>query len=207
MIPRQNIFTQRQKESIFRRDNYRCVVCCRGQDDGVEIYADCVRSLTMGGKKTVKNGETLCARHHILKNLYGHREVGKRMFIRLYELVNRQGKQEIIQFCYDILKVYGKHGFDEHIIWNHLPTAEEKQDDRILLDQHRNHNTVKTASLSPANAYIDQLSLGGHMFLHLHQWAGQDQAMKEFCQDAFKVYEKYGFEFCLDEIPPRQRLT
>lgn len=43
-------FTLEQKEQIFRRDNYRCVICGRGRQDGVEIHADHIKPKDKGGK-------------------------------------------------------------------------------------------------------------------------------------------------------------
>ncbi len=33
-------FPQDTKEAIFKRDGYRCVVCGRGRNEGIEIHAD-----------------------------------------------------------------------------------------------------------------------------------------------------------------------
>src|SRR3989344_9133331 len=56
-------FTIAQKEEIFKRDNYRCVICGRGKADGVEIQADHIKSKEICGKAEVSNGQTLCAQH------------------------------------------------------------------------------------------------------------------------------------------------
>jgi len=36
-------FFPKTKEEIFKKDNYRCVVCRRGRQDGIEICADHIR--------------------------------------------------------------------------------------------------------------------------------------------------------------------
>jgi hypothetical protein len=48
-------FPPHVKEEIFKRDNYRCVVCGRGREDGVEICADHKIPKDKGGTNTVEN--------------------------------------------------------------------------------------------------------------------------------------------------------
>ncbi|MCD6452253.1 MAG: HNH endonuclease, partial [Acidobacteria bacterium] len=59
-----NEFPPEVKEKIFKRDNYRCVVCGRGIEDGVEIHADHKIPLDKGGTNNVDNGQTLCSEHN-----------------------------------------------------------------------------------------------------------------------------------------------
>jgi predicted restriction endonuclease len=62
-------FTPAQKEEIFKRDNYRCVVCGKGRADGVEIQADHIKPKELGGKAEIENGQTLCAQHNFQKKI------------------------------------------------------------------------------------------------------------------------------------------
>jgi 5-methylcytosine-specific restriction endonuclease McrA len=78
-------FPQKVKEEIFKRDGYRCVVCGRGREDGVEIHADHKIPLDKNGTNTVDNGQTLCSEHNFLKKTYSQTEFGKRFIIRLYK--------------------------------------------------------------------------------------------------------------------------
>ncbi len=110
-------FTSAQKEEIFRRDNYRCVVCGKGRADGVEIQADHIKPKELGGKAEIENGQTLCAQHNFQKKYYKQTETGKRMFIRLYELAKKNDDKELLKFCEDILEVYEKDNINGHIIW------------------------------------------------------------------------------------------
>lgn len=110
-------FTLTQKEEIFKRDNYRCVICGKGRVDGVEIQADHIKPKELGGKADIENGQTLCAQHNFQKKYYKQTETGKRMFIRLYELAKKNNDKELIKFCEDILKVYEKDNINGHIIW------------------------------------------------------------------------------------------
>ncbi|HLD15109.1 MAG TPA: HNH endonuclease [Candidatus Nanoarchaeia archaeon] len=110
-------FTPAQKEELFKRDNYRCVICGRGRADGVEIQADHIKPKELGGKAEISNGQTLCAQHNFQKKYYKQTESGKRMFIRLYERAKVNNDKELIKFCEDILQVYEKNNINGHIVW------------------------------------------------------------------------------------------
>jgi hypothetical protein len=104
------------KEQIFSRDNYRCVVCNRGREDGVEICADHKIPKDKGGTNTADNGETLCAEHNLLKKNYSQTETGKRYFIKIYEDAIRIGDERMIKFCKQVFDVYNKHKINRHIL-------------------------------------------------------------------------------------------
>ena len=110
-------FTPAQKEEIFKRDNYKCVICGRGRADGVEIQADHIKPKELGGKAEIENGQTLCAQHNFQKKYYKQTETGKRMFIRLYELAKKKDDKKLMKFCEDVLEVYEKDNINGHIVW------------------------------------------------------------------------------------------
>jgi len=110
-------FTPEQKEQIFKRDNYRCVICGRGRQDGVEIHADHIKPKDKDGQATIENGQTLCAEHNFRKKNYKQTETGKKMFIRLYELAKSQDDEDLMKFCTEILEVFEKNGVNGHIEW------------------------------------------------------------------------------------------
>jgi predicted restriction endonuclease len=110
-------FTPELREAIFKRDNYRCVICGMGRDNGVEIHADHIRPKDKGGRATLENGQTLCAAHNFRKKNYSQTESGKRMFIRLYESAKSIGDDEMMAFCREILEVYDKYNVNGHIEW------------------------------------------------------------------------------------------
>lgn len=110
-------FTSEQKEKIFKRDGYRCVVCGRGKSDGVEIHADHIKPRDLGGESTIENGQTLCAQHNFQKKNYKQTETGKKMFIRLYELAKKIKDTQLQKFCGEILSVYEEHDINSHIVW------------------------------------------------------------------------------------------
>jgi hypothetical protein len=110
-------FTPAQKEEIFKRDNYKCVICGKGRNNGVEIHVDHIKPKELGGRAEIENGQTLCAQHNFQKKYYQQTETGKRMFIRLYELAKKNNDKEVMKFCEDILKVYDKNDINGHIVW------------------------------------------------------------------------------------------
>ena len=110
-------FTPAQREQIFKRDDYRCVMCGKGQRDGMEIHADHIKPKNLGGEATIENGQTLCATHNFRKKNLKQTETGKKMFIRLYELSESTGDHETRDFCRDILEVFEKHNMNDHVKW------------------------------------------------------------------------------------------
>lgn len=110
-------FTQAQKEEIMKRDNYSCVVCGRGKDNGVELQIDHIKPKDQGGKAEIENGETLCAQHNFQKKNYKQTESGKRFFIRLYEAAKKNKDKALQDFCTQILEVYEKNDVNGHIVW------------------------------------------------------------------------------------------
>jgi hypothetical protein len=110
-------FTPQQKEEIFRRDNYRCVICGRGRQHGYEIHADHIIPKDLGGKAEVTNGQTLCSIHNFRKKNYKQTETGKKMFIHLYELAKSLGDRDTMLFCQEILEIFEQHHVNDHIEW------------------------------------------------------------------------------------------
>jgi hypothetical protein len=110
-------FTEAQKQEIMKRDNYHCVVCGRGKENGVELQVDHIKPKDQGGRATIENGETLCAQHNFQKKNYKQTESGKRFFIRLYEAAKANNDKSLQEFCKQILEVYEKNNVNGHIIW------------------------------------------------------------------------------------------
>lgn len=108
-------FPSEIKEQIFRRDGYRCVVCGRGREDGVEIHADHIKPLDKDGINTLDNGQTLCSEHNFLKKTYSQTEFGKRFLIKLYLEAVKKDDKRMIKFCKEIFDVYDKYGINSHI--------------------------------------------------------------------------------------------
>lgn len=110
-------FTLSLKQTIFKRDDYRCVVCGRGIKEGVELHVDHIKPRDLGGKATLENGQTLCSQHNFLKKNFKQTETGKRLFIRLYELAKKENNKPLLKFCLEILDVFEKNNINGHIEW------------------------------------------------------------------------------------------
>jgi hypothetical protein len=110
-------FTPAQKDEIMKRDNYRCVVCGLGREHGVELQVDHIKPKDRGGKATIDNGETLCAKHNFQKKNYKQTESGKRYFIHLYEAAKKNNDKALQNFCAQILEVYERNDVNGHINW------------------------------------------------------------------------------------------
>jgi len=108
-------FSPEVKKAIFKRDGYRCIVCRRGKEDGVEIHADHKIPLDKGGTNTVNNGQTLCSEHNFLKKNYSQTEFGKRFLIKLYRDAVEKNDKRVINFCRCVFECYDKYGINSHI--------------------------------------------------------------------------------------------
>ena len=103
------------KEEIFKRDEYRCVFCHRGIEDGVELCADHKKPKDKGGDNSVDNGQTLCMEHNLLKKNYSQTEAGKKFIIKMYEQAVAIGDERMVRFCKDIFDAYDRHKINGHI--------------------------------------------------------------------------------------------
>jgi len=108
-------FDTKTKEEIFKRDNYKCLVCGRGIAEGMDIHADHIKPKDRGGKATVENGQTLCSQHNFLKKNLGQTTLGKRYFLRLQKSSKKIGDKNLVEFCEEVLKLFDKYGIDTHI--------------------------------------------------------------------------------------------
>ncbi|MFZ2154234.1 MAG: HNH endonuclease [Candidatus Moraniibacteriota bacterium] len=110
-------FTSSIKQAIFERDGFKCVMCGKGRENGIEIHADHIKPKDLGGKAILENGQTLCGAHNFLKKNLKQTETGKKMFIRLYELSKKAKDKPLIKFCTEILEVFERNGINGHIEW------------------------------------------------------------------------------------------
>ena len=117
-IPQAKTFPDNLKKKIFERDNYKCVICGQGRNQGLEIHADHIIPRSQGGLNSLDNGQTLCSRHNMLKKNLQQTETGKKMFIRLYELSKTQNDQHLENFTKEILELYEKYNINGHIDWD-----------------------------------------------------------------------------------------
>ena len=108
-------FTPEVKEAIYKRDNYRCVVCNLGREDGVNIAADHKKPKDKDGDSTLENGQTLCYKHNSMKKNYSQTEAGKRFFKHMYEMAQANQDQPMIDFCEAVFDVYDDHDMNGHV--------------------------------------------------------------------------------------------
>ena len=110
-------FNEKQKQQILERDGFKCVICGRGVQDGVELQVDHIKPKDKGGEAIIANGQTLCSMHNFRKKNYKQTETGKKMFIRLYEAAKAIDDNETMDFCAQILEVFEKNDVNGHIVW------------------------------------------------------------------------------------------
>ncbi len=108
-------FSEKDKEEIFKRDNYKCVLCGRGKKDGIEICADHRIPKDKGGTNTVENGETLCMEHNLMKKNYSQTEAGKNYFIKIYRQAVACCDKRMIAFCKCVFECYDEYKINGHI--------------------------------------------------------------------------------------------
>ncbi len=108
-------FSPEMKRAIFKRDKFKCVVCGRGEKDGVELCADHIKSKDKGGDNSIENGQTLCTEHNLIKKNYSQTEAGKKFFIKMYKQAIRNKDKKVVDFCKDVFNAYDKHRINGHI--------------------------------------------------------------------------------------------
>ena len=52
--------TRAMRYDVLRRDDFHCVRCGRGREDGVKLYVDHIVPVSRGGKTVMSNLQTLC---------------------------------------------------------------------------------------------------------------------------------------------------
>lgn len=97
------------KEAIFKRDNYRCVVCGNGRHNDYEIHADHIIPRSRGGKSILENGQTLCSEHNMLKKNYGTTDFLRKYSEKMLEIARAINDKKTERFFEDILQVVKKH--------------------------------------------------------------------------------------------------
>ena len=115
-------FSETMKRNALERDGYRCVLCGRGREDGITLTVDHVIPRDKDGPNTLKNAQTLCSQHNLMKKNYSQTEAGKRYFIKMYEIAVANQNEKMIAFCRAVFDVYDEHGIDLQIA---RPDAEE----------------------------------------------------------------------------------
>jgi predicted restriction endonuclease len=105
-------FDEKTKIAIFKRDGFRCLICGRGSESGIEIQADHIKPRDKGGESTVLNGQTLCAQHNFQKKNYDATSFSRNFFENLRKRAKALGDIVTEEFCSEVLDVFDKHGFN-----------------------------------------------------------------------------------------------
>jgi len=102
-------FDAKTKKAILERDDYKCVLCNKGEKEGAELHVDHIKPKDKGGKATIDNGQTLCSECNILKKRYGTTDFLKKYSIKMLNIARKYNDKEVISFFEDILDVIAKH--------------------------------------------------------------------------------------------------
>ena len=62
-------FSPQQKAEIFKRDNFRCVICGRGKAEGIDIHADHIKPKEFGEKLKLKTAKRFVLNITFRKNI------------------------------------------------------------------------------------------------------------------------------------------
>jgi predicted restriction endonuclease len=106
-------FSSEIKEQIFKRDNYRCVVCSNGRHNGYEICADHIKPQAKGGTSTLENGQTLCSEHNLMKKRYGTTDFLAKYCKVMIEKSKQFKDEKVLKMFSEILEVLKKYGFKD----------------------------------------------------------------------------------------------
>jgi len=104
-------FPKEIKDKIFKRDNYRCVICENGLHNSYEIHADHIRPQAKGGENILENGQTLCSEHNMMKKRYGTVDFLGKYSKRMILLARKYCDEKTEKMFNEILGVLRKYGF------------------------------------------------------------------------------------------------
>lgn len=102
-------FSADVKEKIFKRDNYKCVVCGNGPHNGYELHADHVKPQHLGGLSTFENGQTLCSEHNLMKKRYGTTDFLSKYCNTMIERAIQYDDKETEKMFSEILAIIKKY--------------------------------------------------------------------------------------------------
>ena len=101
-------FTKRQQETIKKKYENRCALCCLGVEDGVAVCVVHKMSRVDGGKATIKNGQVLCLEHN--ETRYDTDTNDAKTYVSLMLKVARHRKDERKKkFYFQLLKIFKEY--------------------------------------------------------------------------------------------------
>ena len=102
-------FSAKDKVTILKRDNYQCVICKLGKNDGADLQIDHIKPRDQGGLSTVENGQTLCSRHNFIKKNLNMNSLGKKIFDNLLDKSKKNKNMEMEKIATEFLDLFKKH--------------------------------------------------------------------------------------------------
>jgi hypothetical protein len=111
-------FPEDIKAAAKERDQWRCVMCGRGEADGVELQVDHIRPRSAGGSGDLSNAQTLCGAHNYRKRHLSAYTAGRKMFETMREQARRNPDEDgesarLVKFCDEVLELFRIHGIEE----------------------------------------------------------------------------------------------
>ncbi len=109
------LFTDEDKAAIFERDGFRCAVCRRGTDEGVEVSVCYAKSPARGGKLDIENGRIFCSRHRFISETAqdsSSQVRNLRRLVSLFPMNDRSGARAQI-FWEELVDLIGTYGVSE----------------------------------------------------------------------------------------------
>jgi hypothetical protein len=105
-------FPEDTQIKILERDEFKCVICKRGVNEGALVSVGFAKSNLRGGRATVENGRTFCVRHKLISELSQTsmpRTANLRAVNALLPISERSGAraQMFWEELLDLLKKYG----------------------------------------------------------------------------------------------------
>ena len=107
-IPR-SPFSQKTKEKILKRDNYKCQMCGIPDSKGNPIAVDHLLAEDNGGEGIVENGITLCTQCNNTKSNLDVTSFGKKVFKQYLKISKDKNDQPTIDFLEELLDVFNRN--------------------------------------------------------------------------------------------------
>lgn len=116
-------FTEKETIEIFERDNFQCVICKRGAQEGILLSVGFAKSLLRGGPPTIENGRTFCPRHKFISEIgqTSHARSSKLRHLNALFPTSDRANARSQKFWEEFIDLLCKHGVDESLIFGATP--------------------------------------------------------------------------------------
>jgi hypothetical protein len=112
-------FTEKEMIEVLERDNFKCVICKRGETEGISLSVGFAKSVLRGGLASVENGRTFCQRHKFISEIGQSSHSRSAQLRRLNALfpMSDKGGARSQTFWEDLIDLLGKYGVKEDQIY------------------------------------------------------------------------------------------